>query len=438
MLDQAGSLKSGGREIIEPLLQAAQDADSVIAGRARDVLHQLENPAAQDELCRWVIETAQPIAAEAALAAGYFPRDPQPRALFFLLTEQWDRYTRLDFDASLLRAIYAAGDAHLRSQIATLARKAGWSGFVEAVAGSRLETRSEKRLAELTDLEWDVILALLGATTVGARSGSWPRLRRLTGAPACCAPSTLPAGFQSALKIARVLSDLSQAAERSLLAGTPIEKFASFHATLEGHTRPVTALALTPDGSLLASASADQTVRLWRLPAGEPLRTLENHTGYVLSLAISPDGRLLASGSADKTVRLWQLPEGDLLQILSGHPGEVTHLAISAGRDEDSDRLFLASGSERSIHIWDLPSGSLLSVLKGDTSGLAGLCILPDGQTLIGGDQDKTVRLWQFPNGGLRRALLDTIIGWSVSPDGNLLASGKYLWRGTAVAAALR
>lgn len=76
---------------------------------------------------------------------------------------------------------------------------------------------------------------------------------------------------------------------------------------LEGHTGGVECVAFSPDGTLLASGSADTSVRLWRVADGEPLHTLEGHTASVLCLAFSPDGALLASGSADTTVQLWRV-----------------------------------------------------------------------------------------------------------------------------------
>ena len=77
-------------------------------------------------------------------------------------------------------------------------------------------------------------------------------------------------------------------------------------AVLEGHTAPIAALAVSPDGATLASASWDQTVRLWPL-AGGVSRVLEGHTQNVNGVAFAPDGRTLVSVGYDQSVRIWPL-----------------------------------------------------------------------------------------------------------------------------------
>ena len=80
--------------------------------------------------------------------------------------------------------------------------------------------------------------------------------------------------------------------------------------TISGHSGDIYCIAIGPDGTLLASGSSDQTIKLWNLLTGQELRTLSGHSDSVNSVAISPDGQFLASGSADKTIKLWNLLTG--------------------------------------------------------------------------------------------------------------------------------
>ena len=193
--------------------------------------------------------------------------------------------------------------------------------------------------------------------------------------------------------------------------------------TLTGHTSDVTSVVFSPDGQTLASASWDGTIRLWNPNNGKLKRTLTGHAGGVASVAFSPDGQTLASGSADSTIRLWNAKTWKLKSTLTGHTHVVDIIAFS------SDGDMLASGSrDTTIRLWNPNNGEHIKTLVGHTSDVLRVMFSPNGQTLASGSQDETVRLWD-PNNGQLITTLTNQRGWAnpvaFSPDGaNLLIGG--------------
>src|SRR5882762_3707763 len=119
---------------------------------------------------------------------------------------------------------------------------------------------------------------------------------------------------------------------------------------LEGQTAPIAALAVSPDGTTLASASWDQTVRLWPLAGGAP-RVLEGHTQNVNGVAFAPDGRTLVSVSYDQSVRLWPLT-GAASPTVVAMPGPLNAVAIGSNGEiaaggADGRVYFLAADGTR-------------------------------------------------------------------------------------------
>lgn len=185
-------------------------------------------------------------------------------------------------------------------------------------------------------------------------------------------------------------------------------------AVLKGHYNAISSIAFSPDNKLIATGSLDQTVRMWEVAIGRPLALLQGHTGGVHALAFSPDGQLLASGSGDKTIKLWHLPDGKLTATLTGHGDKVNSLAFSP------DGQLLASGSgDWQVKLWQVASHRELAALKGHSSWVQTVAFSPDGQTLASLSGDKTIKLWPVSttSGGPPPVARLTINYRTVSPN---------------------
>jgi WD40 repeat protein len=193
--------------------------------------------------------------------------------------------------------------------------------------------------------------------------------------------------------------------------------------TLKGHTSFVNSLAISPDGQILVSASADRTIKIWELAKGKELHTLRGHTSFVNYLTIGRDGQKLFSGGADNSIKIWNLTTGQAIGVLNGHTSFVNYLKIS----HDGQKLFSAS-ADNTIKIWNIAAGKAIHTLKGHTSSVNSLAISPDDRKLFSASADMTIKIWDISTGrelGTFKGHTSSVNSLEISPDGQKLFSAS-------------
>jgi serine/threonine protein kinase len=185
---------------------------------------------------------------------------------------------------------------------------------------------------------------------------------------------------------------------------------------------PVYAVAVNPDGRLIATGGQDTHVHLWSGATGKEQDALAGHAGPVTSLAFSPDGKLLASASHDGTVRLWDVATNAEKSVLRGHERMVLAVAFAP------DGKTLASASQdQTVRVWDSVRGQERLTLKGHTGSVCCVAFSPDGKRLASGGEDQTLRLWNLGTPGtafVYEGHKSWVYAAAFSPDGQLLVSG--------------
>jgi WD40 repeat protein len=209
--------------------------------------------------------------------------------------------------------------------------------------------------------------------------------------------------------------------------------------TLTGHTKTVTSVAFSADGTALVSGSADKTLKLWDTRSGRLLRTFNGHTDAVRAVAFSPDGALLASGSGDSgfpetrdyTVRIWNARTGQLIRTLLGHGDTIQAVAFTA----DGKWIVSGSGGSRdnpqpendAIKLWNVADGREVRTIVSPRGSIHSLALDSGDRWLAYGTDAGAVRLVELATGADVRELTGrtaSIESLAFSPDGNQLAFG--------------
>ena len=195
---------------------------------------------------------------------------------------------------------------------------------------------------------------------------------------------------------------------------------------LESAPDHLTSLAFSPDGKTLAAGSYYKAVQLWNVEEQRKIEVLTNHWGGVSSVAFSPDGEHLAAAET-RGIHLWDIQKKEPITILKQQepiwqPEPMYLVAfsplgkiIASVEDGDNNNI---------IHLWDAQQQRKLGVLENHTARISFITFSPDGQTLVSGGGDWTVRLWDVANQKQIGLLNRAAVSGKFSPDGKILALG--------------
>ncbi|MFX0183784.1 MAG: hypothetical protein ACFE95_11940 [Candidatus Hodarchaeota archaeon] len=190
-----------------------------------------------------------------------------------------------------------------------------------------------------------------------------------------------------------------------------------------GHSSEVWDVEFSPDGSLLASASSDNSILVWNATNGEIFRNLTGHLESVYSVAFHPNDLVLASGSFDRSVLVWNLTTGEIMHNFTGHTSSIWSLEFSA------DGSYLASGSgDSTVRIWDLNSFSLRYIFTGHTDSVKSVVFHPNDILLVTGSYDESIILWNVITGSFESIISNNtadILSLTFNLQGTELVSGS-------------
>ena len=164
------------------------------------------------------------------------------------------------------------------------------------------------------------------------------------------------------------------------------------------------ALALSPDGALVATDDG-ANIQIWDVDTGQAVQKLQGywedeteedwlgHEKQVTVLAISPDGTLLASGGADKIVAFWDLASGEVQWTGEGHFGSITALVFDA-----QGKSVMSGSGDNKAKIWRIPGGKASSTFVGHQGAVNGVAFGSDQNVIVTGGGDGALRLWDRAN----------------------------------------
>jgi WD40 repeat protein len=191
----------------------------------------------------------------------------------------------------------------------------------------------------------------------------------------------------------------------------------------QAHSDFTWGLSFSPDRAVLATGSVHEAlIKLWDVQTGRSIREPFQISQMSWAVRFSPDGKLLAVGGEEGSLELWDVERGTRRALLTGHKGIVQCLAFSP-----NCTMLASGGSDLVVRLWDVATGCEIQQFRGHSKVVWSAAFSPDGNTLATAGWDQTVRLWNLETGNCAtlQGHTDHIWGVTFNADGSLLASSS-------------
>lgn len=424
--DNTFGLSRTGPRILEPLLVLVEAADSQFAEKATAVLGKLTREDSRQTLYRLALSGDHPAAVNIVIDSGFLPKDSYQQALFFFLTEHWEKYDALDFDGRLLRTMFDAASPSMRQQITGKIRKAGKARFLSILAGTDFRARLDK----MNDEEFKVFVRVL------ADQAEWERLWQLV----------FEVPFFWSINIVEILSKgdwrpatadarhffqrLSELAYLPMVvSATEIKKIlkpAIQKARINVPGR-INDIAFSPQAPEIAIGTATRKVAIWNYEHGELTNVLRGFQRSIGRVTYTSGGLLACVERTNKSTSICSLyvAEGENVQQIGHHTGSITDILPLP------ENRFFTTGRDGMVILWDAASRRQLNQRQFSFWPRAA-CVSQDGHyaALL----YKNLALLEIPSLDLVAEMIEPAKEpifrcGDFSPDGQAIITGKSNWK---------